>query len=139
MRSKLYGAFRLQNPAQTSRRGALLQQLPCLAIASETEKLQFHNAILLSGFLQHWRGDVVNGNARRCFPLQNAVVCVTVEHCGRAESIYRFFQTTRTEEGINFRIFAFQCRSNRRVMQDHYPALSLQLDQSLLEANSVAN
>jgi hypothetical protein len=34
--------------------GALLQQLLCLAIASETDKLQFHNSIELSGFVQYW-------------------------------------------------------------------------------------
>ena len=63
MQLKLYAAFRLRNRAQMLRPGALLQQLLCLAIASETDKLQFDNSIELSGFVQHWRGDVVNGNA----------------------------------------------------------------------------
>jgi hypothetical protein len=35
--------------------GALLQQLLCLAIVSEADKLQFHNSIELSGFVQYWR------------------------------------------------------------------------------------
>ena len=41
----------------------LLQQLLCPAIASDTDPLQFQNSIGLSGFVQRWGGDVVNGNA----------------------------------------------------------------------------
>src|SRR4029078_12378504 len=66
-------------------------------------------------------------------------MCVTVENCGRAKSVDRFFKTARTEEGIDFRIFPLQRRSNWGIMQDHYPAFSLQLDQRLLETNNVAN
>jgi hypothetical protein len=45
------------------RPGTLLQQLLCLTIASDTDTLQFYNSIRLSGFVQRWRGDIVNGNA----------------------------------------------------------------------------
>jgi hypothetical protein len=122
-----------------SKRGRLSQQLLCLAIESDTDILQFHNSVELAVFAQHWRRDVVNGNARRCFPIADAVVCMTVEDCGGPKSVDRFFKTTGTEEGIDFRIFALQRRSNWGVVQNHYSALSLQLDQGLLQANGVAD
>ena len=66
-------------------------------------------------------------------------MCVTVEYCGGAESVDRFFETAGTEEGVDFRIFALQRRANWRVMEDRYPALIFQLEQSMLEANGVAD
>src|SRR4029453_9471695 len=62
-----------------------------------------------------------------------------MEYCAYTESVDRFFETTGTEEGIYFRIFPLQRGSNRGVMQDHDPALGLQLDQCLLKANGVAD
>jgi hypothetical protein len=64
---------------------------------------------------------------------------VTVEYGGGAESVDWFFETTGTEESVDFRIFSLQCRSNWGVMQDHYSALSLQLDQGLFQSNGVAD
>src|SRR5205085_1970107 len=105
----------------------------------DTDKLQFHNSIRLSDFVQHWRGDVVNRNAGRCFPIADAVMCVTMEDCGRSKSVDRFFETTRTKECVDFGIFPLQRRSNWGIMQNHYPAVSLKFDQRLFETNGVAN
>jgi hypothetical protein len=42
--------------------------------------------------VQSRRGDVVKGSTGRSFTLGDAALRVTVEHCGGAESIDRFFQ-----------------------------------------------
>src|SRR5438093_12070822 len=62
-----------------------------------------------------------------------------MKHRRGAESIDRFLETAGTEKGIDFRIFALQRSANWRVMQDHDPALSLQLNHGLLEANGVTD
>jgi len=55
MQLKLFAAFRLRNRAQTLRPGTLLQQFYCVAIASDTDTLEFHNSVGFSGFVQHGR------------------------------------------------------------------------------------
>jgi len=73
------------------------------------------------------------------FPSVIPVVCVTVEYRGGAKSVDRFFEATGAEKGVDFRIFPLQRRANWRVVQDDYPAFSLQLYQGLLETNGVAD
>jgi len=73
-------------------RGGSWRRKGCLCsgragLASDTDALQFDDAIWLPGFAKRRCRDVVSGNSGRSSPVEDAVVSVTVEDSGHFESV----------------------------------------------------
>src|SRR5437899_2477552 len=137
MHSKLSVAFHLLKAAPMWRRGALSRRGLSDRLGSDTDALQFHNAVRFSGFAKRRSRDIVNGNARRSFAVEDSVVSMTVKNSGCAESINRLFQPAGAKKSINFRIFPLQRGTNRGVMEHHDSLFRLQLGKRLLQSNGV--
>jgi hypothetical protein len=74
--------------------------------ASDTDALQFDDAVRFASFAQRRGRDVVNRNSGRSLAIENTVVSVTVKNSGHFESIDRLFQPAGAEKGVNLGIFS---------------------------------
>jgi len=68
--------------------------------ASDTDALQFDDAVRFSGFAQRRGRDVVNRNSGRSLAIENTVVSVTVENSRHFEAIDWLFQPAGAEKGV---------------------------------------
>ena len=68
--------------------------------ASDTDALQFDDAVRFSGLAQRRGRDVVNRNSGRSFAIENTVVSMTVKNSRHFESIDRLVQPAGAEKGV---------------------------------------
>src|SRR5207253_9299391 len=101
--------------------------------ARDSEFYDAKGRLIRCGSAKQWRRDIVNRHTggRPC--VSRPVVGVSVKNSVDPKTIDRLFQTTRSEEGKNFWIFALYRCSNRRIMEHDNFFLGLQLGQCLLE------
>ena len=95
--------------------------------------------LIRDGSAKQWRRDIVNRDTGGRPGISRPVMGVSMKDGVNSKTVDWLFQTTRSEEGKNFRIFSLQRGADWRVMQDRHSPICLQFNKRLLEANGVIN
>ena len=93
--------------------------------------------LIRDGSAKQWRRDIVNRDTGGRPGISRPVMGVSMKDGVNSKTVDWLFQTTRSEEGKNFRIFPLYRCSNRGIMEHDNFFISLQLGQCLLEPHRV--